>query len=144
MKPSEMDGIARMMSDLYELYEPAGLDRRRFLGQLGVAVLAVQCLPLNAFAQGHWPANGSGAADDLLIRSSPGAFSHAHDLLIPKAVIQAPPRAGVRLTSSKALYHRHVITLTENELLVVNHGGTIIQKASSHAFVIALARQQRT
>ncbi|MGH9884739.1 MAG: hypothetical protein ACREBE_04385 [bacterium] len=79
----------------------------------------------------------------MLIHSGPGAFSHEHDLLIPMAVIETPPREGIHLTSSKALLHRHSISLTQKELTTVRGGGTVVQKASSHVFVIALAKQSR-
>ena len=123
------------------VYETVSLDRRQFLNQLGIAVLTVQCLPANALDSGDWHQGTTGAPDGLLIHSGPGAFSHEHDLLIPMAVIKAPPRQGVQLTSSKALFHRHPISLTQEELTTVSQGGTVVQKASSHVFVIALAKQ---
>src|SRR5262245_23297813 len=117
-----------------------GVDRRRFLSQLGVVVLTIRCLSANALDSGDW---NDGAPDDLLIHSGPGAFSHEHDLLIPMAVIKTPPPEGIRLTSTKALLHRHSIALTQKELAAVSDGGTVVQKASSHVFVIALARPPR-
>ena len=125
----------------YDIDEAVSLDRRQFLNQLGIAVLTVQCLSANALDSGDWHQGITGALDDLLIHSGPGAFSHEHDLLIPMAVIKTPPREGVHLTSSKALLHRHPISLTEQELTTVGLGGTVVQKASSHVFVIALAKQ---
>ena len=125
----------------HEIYETVGLDRRRFLNQLGVAVLTVRCLSANALDSGDWHRGTAAAPDDLLIHSGPGAFSHEHDLLIPMAVIKTPPRQGVQLISSKALLHRHRIALTQKELTTVGQGGTVVQKASSHVFVIALAKQ---
>jgi hypothetical protein len=125
----------------HDINETVSLDRRRFLNQLGVAVLTVQCLSANALDSGDWHRGTTGAPDDLLIHSGPGAFSHAHDLLIPMAVIETPPRQGVQLTSSKALLHRHPISLTQKELTTVSQGGTVVQKASSHVFLIALAKQ---
>jgi hypothetical protein len=117
-------------------------DRRRFLGALGVAVLSVECLPAIVLASGD--ANQGGVADDpVVIHSGPGAFSHVHDLLIPYALLRTPPRAGVVLTSTKALLHRHAITLTQRELMTVGRGGTVIQRASSHTFVIALQPTRR-
>jgi hypothetical protein len=125
----------------HDVDETVSLDRRQFLGQLGIAVLTVKCLPANALDSGAWHQGTTGAPDDLLIHSSPGAFSHEHDLLIPMAVIKTPPRQGVQLTSSKALLHRHPISLTQKELTTVNQGGTVVQKASSHVFLIALAKR---
>jgi hypothetical protein len=125
---------------MHGAHEPVSLDRRQFLDQLGIAVLTVQCLSANAFHAGGWDHGTTGAPDDLLIRSTPGAFSHEHDLLIPMAVLEAPPRRGVQLTSSKALLHQHAISLTQKELTTVSQGGTVVQKASSHVFVIALAK----
>lgn len=117
--------------------EAVAVDRRRFIQGVGIAVLTVQCLPLTAQAAGP-------ASDDknLVIQSGPGAFGHVHDLLIPKAVLTAPPAQGVELTSTTAFLHQHHITLTQKELTVVNQGGTVTQKASSHLFVIAWARRR--
>jgi hypothetical protein len=106
-----------------------------------MAVLTVQCLPLMAHASERAPGDGKEAADNLMIQSSPGLREHVHSLLIPYAVLKAPPREGVELTSTRALLHRHSIGLTQKELTTVSHGGTVTQKASSHLFVIALARR---
>jgi len=65
-----------------------------------------------------------------------------HDLLIPFAILKAPPREGVALTTTEALLHRHTIGLTREQLITVNRGGTVTQKASSHLFVIALAKRE--
>jgi hypothetical protein len=127
----------------HDIYETVSVDRRQFLNRLGIAVLTVQCLSANGLDSEDWHRGTTGAPDDLLIHSSPGAFSHEHDLLIPMAVIKTPPRQGVQLTSSKALLHRHPISLTQKELTTVSQGGTVIQKASSHVFVIALAKQSQ-
>jgi hypothetical protein len=77
--------------------------------------------------------------DDLMIKSGPGAFHHVHYLRIPNAFLTAPPAHGAELTTTKALLHQHRIVLTQKELRDVNQGGTVIQRASSHVFVIALA-----
>ena len=131
-------------ADVHELThdtdEIISLDRRRFLNELGMAVLTVRCLYANALGAGVWRQGAAGSDDDLIIHSGPGAFSHQHDLLIPMAMIKTPPREGVRLTSSKALLHRHTISLTRQDLTTVGAGGTVVQKASSHIFVIALAK----
>lgn len=65
-----------------------------------------------------------------------------HDLLIPRALLSAPPVQGVALTTSKAFLRQHHVTLTQDELALVHRGGTVTQKASSHIFVIALAKGQ--
>src|SRR5205085_1204610 len=80
------------------------------------------------------------AGGNLIIQSGPGLFDHVHDLLIPYALLKAPPLKGVQLTSTQAMLHQHNITLTQKELTIVNQGGTVTQKASSHRFVIALAQ----
>jgi hypothetical protein len=35
----------------------------------------------------------------------------------------------------------HKMVLTQKQLIIVNQGGTVTQKASSHPFVIALAKR---
>jgi hypothetical protein len=116
------------------------MDRREFVRGVGMAVLTVQCLPLTAHASADPPTEGKDTADDLIIHSGPGLFRHVHDLRIPYAVLNAPPPQGIKLTTTEALYHQHTIALTQSELAIVRQGGTVTQKASSHRFVIALAR----
>jgi hypothetical protein len=119
------------------------MDRREFVIGVGMAVLTVQCLPLMAHASVHPPTDGEEEADDLIIHSGPGLFRHVHDLRIPYAVLNAPPPQGIKLTTTESLYHQHSIALTQNELAAVRQGGTVTQKASSHLFVIELAKQQQ-
>jgi hypothetical protein len=122
--------------------EAIAFDRRRFIRGVGFAVLTVQCLPLIAHASGHPPGDDNETADNLIIHSSSGFVPHAHDLLIPYAVLNAPPLQGVELKTTQALFHAHNVGLTQKELIIVNQGGTVTQKASSHLFVIALAKRQ--
>ena len=119
------------------------MDRREFVRGVGMAVLTVQCLPLMAHASANPPTDGRERADDLIIQSGPGLFRHVHDLRIPYAVLNAPPPQGIKLTTTESLYHQHNIALTQNELAIVKQGGTVTQKASSHLFLIALAKQQQ-
>jgi hypothetical protein len=119
--------------------EAIAVDRRQFVKGVGVAVLAVQCLPLIAHASGDSPSDGKDTAGDLMIRSGPGLLSHVHDLLIPLAILKTPPLQGVEIETTQALLHRHSIALTREQLVLVDQGGTVTQKASSHIFVIALA-----
>jgi hypothetical protein len=106
-------------------------------------VLTVQILPLIACASGMSPTDGREAVDDLIIHSGPGAFGHVHDLLIPYALLKAPPAQGITLKSTEALFHTHTVALSKEQLASVNRGGTVTQKASSHLFVIALANRSR-
>jgi hypothetical protein len=121
--------------------ETIATDRRKFVTSLGMAVLTVRILPLIANDGTPSPSDGK-TAEDLVIHSGAGAFGHVHDLVIPYALLTAPPREGVRLTSSKALLHTHEITLTREELVIVNTGKTITKKSSSHVFVIALSQSE--
>jgi hypothetical protein len=116
------------------------LDRREFIKTAGFAVLAVHCLPARAVASGNPLRDANHVTDDLIIESGPGAFHHVHYLRIPNAFLTAPPPHGAELTTTKAFLHQHRIVLTQNELRSVNQGGTVIQRASSHVFVIALAK----
>ena len=118
----------------------ASVDRREFLRVAGFAVLAIQCLPATAFASGIPVRDATKIRDDLIIESGPGAFHHVHYLRIPNALLTAPPAEGTALTTTKAFFHQHRIVLTQEELRSVNQGGTVIQRASSHVFVIALAK----
>jgi hypothetical protein len=116
------------------------LDRRQFIKVAGFTVLAVQCLPVNAYASGIPMRDANATPGDLIIKSGPGAFHHMHYIRIPNALLTAPPAHGAELTSTKAFLHQHRIVLTQEELRSVNHGGTVTQQASSHVFVIALAQ----
>jgi hypothetical protein len=122
--------------------EAIALDRRKFIKGVGFAVLTAQCLSLIACASGNSPSDGNQAADNLIIHSSAGTFSHAHDLLIPYAVLNAPPLQGIELKTTKAMFHMHQVALTQEQLIIMNQGGTVNQKAGSHVFVIALAKRQ--
>ena len=119
---------------------PVKCDRRTFLQGLGLAVLAVQSLALIGCESGDPPIDDKKAVDNLIMQSSPGAFDHVHDLLIPYALLRTPPSEGVKLISTKSFFHRHEISLTREELTAVNQGGSVTRKASSHLFVIALAK----
>jgi hypothetical protein len=116
-----------------------GMDRRKFIEGVGVAVLTVQLLPLIAHPSEHSPSDGNEAADNLVIHSGPGFISHVHDLLIPYAVLNAPPHQGVTLETTKTLFHTHDVVLTQEQLSIVNQGGTVTAKGGSHLFVIELA-----
>ena len=115
-------------------------DRRRFLTGVGIAVLTVQSFPLMAHASGNSSIDQE-TADNLIIHSGPGLISHVHDLLIPYAVFKAPPLQGIELKTTEALFHRHTVALTREQLVVVGRGGIVTKKASSHVFAIALAKR---
>jgi hypothetical protein len=135
-KPREIVSVRYLVDDVDEA---VALDRRAFMKGVGFAVLTVQCLPLIAHAAVKSPIDRTEADDNLIIHSSSGFVPHVHDLLIPYAVLKAPPLHGVELTTTQALFHAHKMMLTQKELITVNQGGTVTQKASSHQFVIALA-----
>lgn len=139
MKQSEIVNVHYMIDGGEEAI---ATERRKFMTAVGIAVLTVHCLPVIALASDNPPTGSKNAADNLIIQSGPGMFSHVHDLLIPYAVLKAPPLEGVKLTTTEAVFHRHDIALTREQLIIVNHGGTVTQKASSHLFVIALAKGQ--
>ena len=122
--------------------EAISLDRRNIIKGLGFAVLTVQCLPLMVQASANPPLNGTETADGLIIQSSTGFVPHVHDVVIPYAVLKAPPLQGVAFTTTQALLHRHTLVLTQEQLKTVHQGGTITQKGGSHLFVIAMAKGQ--
>ena len=138
-KPREIVNVHHRVDDFDEAI---AVDRRQFVKGVGVAVLSVQCLPLIAQASCNSPSDSKDTADNLVIRSGPGLMSHVHDLLIPYAMLKTPPLQGVELETTQALLHRHTIALTREQLILVNEGGTVTQKASSHILVIALANGQ--
>jgi hypothetical protein len=135
-KPSEIVNVQHMVDCVDEAI---ALDRRKFIKGVGFAVLTAQCLCLIACASGNSP---SDSADNLIIHSSSGTLSHVHDLLIPYAVLSAPPLQGVELKTTQAMFHMHGVVLTQEQLTFVSQGGTVTQKAGSHLFVIALAKGQ--
>ena len=137
------DQLVNVHHSIENVNEALASDRRKFIQGLGIAVLTVQCLPLIAHAAGN-RRDTKEAGDNLIIQSSPGLFDHVHDLLIPYALLKAPPLEGVQLTSTQAMLHRHDIALSQKELTIVNQGGTVTQKASSHRFVIALAKEKES
>ena len=59
------------------------------------------------------------------------------------AVQVLPPR-GVKLESTRALFHTHEVELTQEQLVTVNQGGAVTKIGGSHLFVIALAEHPLT
>lgn len=118
------------------------LDRRKFVKNVSAAALAVYVLPRNAQGATDLPSKGEELADNLIVRSTPGLLSHVHDLLIPYVFLRAPPRQGVKITTTKALFHTHEMALSQRQLMAVAQGGTVTARSSSHLFVIALANGQ--
>lgn len=114
-----------------------GMDRRRFINGVGVAILTAQVLPWIAHASAS-PSDGNTAAENLIIHSGPGFVPHTHDLLVPYALLKAPPREGVKLESTMSLFHTHDVVLSHEQLIAVNHGETVTAIGGSHTFVIAL------
>jgi hypothetical protein len=121
--------------------EAIALDRRTFVKGVGFAVLTVQCLSFIACASGNSQSHDSEAADNLIIHSSGGFPPHVHDLLIPYAVLNAPPPQGVEFKTTQAMLHTHKVAVTQKELITVNQEGTVTAKGGSHLFVIALAKR---
>ena len=121
--------------------EAISSDRRKIIKDLGFAVLTVQCLPLMVQASASPSPGNNETNDSLIIHSSTGFVPHVHDLVIPYAVLKAPPREGVAFRTTQALLHRHSLVLTQEQLNMVNQGGTITQKGGSHLFVIAWANR---
>jgi hypothetical protein len=136
-KPSEIVNVQHLVDGVDQAI---ALDRRKFIKGVGFAVLTAQCLSLIACASGNSPSDSGQAANNLIIHSSSGTLSHVHDLLIPYSVLSAPPRQGVELKTTQAMFHMHRVALTQEQLTFVSQGGTVTQKAGSHLFVIALAK----
>jgi hypothetical protein len=63
-----------------------------------------------------------------------------HDLLIPYSLLKAPSLLGVTLKTTEALYHTYHVVLTKEQLMIVNRGGLVTKKATSHLLVITLAK----
>src|SRR3954466_9266812 len=126
---TEPDRLVSIRRSIEDVNPTIASDRREFFQGLGMALLTVQCLPFTAHAAGNH-AGGDEPGGNLIIQSGPGLFDHMHDLLIPYAILKAPPLKGVQLTSTEAMLHRHNIALTQKELSIVNQGGTVTQKAS--------------
>jgi hypothetical protein len=137
-KPSEKVPVHFTINDQSEAI---ALDRRTFVKGVGFAVLTVQCLSLIACASGNSQSHDREAADNLIIHSSGGFPPHVHDLLIPYAVLKAPPQQGVELKTTQAMLHAHKVVLTQQDLITVNQGGRVTAKGGSHLFMIALTKR---
>jgi hypothetical protein len=114
-------------------------DRRRLIKAAGIVGLTVTCLPLVLKISDVFSSAENKASESLDIRSSSGFVPHTHDLLIPFSILRAPPTQGVKLISTRALFHTHDIALTYVQLRIIENHGTVIAKGSSHLFEIALA-----
>ena len=108
-KPSEIVNVQHLVDGVDQAI---ALDRRKFIKGVGFAVLTAQCLSLIACASGNSPSDSDKAANNLIIHSSSGTLSHVHDLLIPYAVLSAPPLQGVELKTTQAMFHMHGVVLT--------------------------------
>jgi hypothetical protein len=114
-----------------------GWDRRKLITGVGVAFLAVRYLP-SCSRTVESASEKNRSAENLLIHSSRGFVGHSHDLLIPYAVLNAPPLEGIRLESTPGLFHTHSVALTREQLVNVRREGTVTVVASSHTFLISL------
>lgn len=83
----------------------ASCDRRDFIKGAGYVVLAVQCLPIGAFASDV--SLQETTSGDLLIKSGLGALRHVHYLRVPSSLLATPPERGATLLTTKALMHQH-------------------------------------
>src|SRR5262249_45858656 len=92
-------------------------------------------LPLIAHASGIPLSDADATAENLMIHLGPGFLSHVHDLTIPYALLQSPPVEGVELTTTQAMLHRHIVKLTQDQLVTVNRGGTVTEKPAAPACV---------
>ena len=121
--------------------EAIAMDRRSFVKGVGLTVLTVQCLSLISCSSGKSQSYDNPGADNLIIHSTGGFPPHVHDLLIPNALLSAPPLQGIELKSTQAMLHAHKVMLTQQELITVKQGGTVTAKAGSHFFVITTAKR---
>ena len=114
-------------------------NRRGFIKDAGLVLLAVQWLPSLAQASEGAPGGSNGAAENLIIRSGQGFVPHTHDLWIPHPILKTPPSQGATFTSTVARNHTHEVVLSHDQLAAVNHGETVSVKGGSHTFVVAMA-----
>lgn len=112
---------------------PAETHRRSLIAGAGLALLSLQLPAPPARAAAPSPAGA------LIIRSGQGFVPHTHDLWIPRAVLRAPPREGVTLTSTLGRGHTHEVALSHDDLVAVNQGATVSVKGGSHTFAVAIA-----
>jgi hypothetical protein len=127
------------------------LSRRQFLTNSGFALLAVQVatlLPREVRADVNDPKSLEARAaqgQTIHITSGKSAFfpaaDHLHTIDIPVEAILRPPREGLRISTSSAYFHHHVVKLTQLQLAAIAAGKTVTVEDTvhDHHYTIALA-----
>ena len=90
------------------------MNRRNFIKTLGLTALSLRVLSISEVAS---------ATDDLVVISGPGKFvNHVHTLVIQGSLLDNPPAEGVRLKTTTTLLHKHVIFISQEQLIQIRSG----------------------
>jgi hypothetical protein len=76
---------------------------------------------------------------DGVLTTSTVTEGHTHTLCVPTGDLTNPPSAGQTYTTSMNAAHTHTVTLTQQQLQMINTGGTVTVTSSSpasHDFMI--------
>jgi hypothetical protein len=120
------------------------LERREFLKKLGMVALSIQVISLSPFSLAQAQEEQQPTENDLVIRSGPSRFAplpgHFHNLIIPLTLFQSPPLEGVKLVTTRAYGHRHVVKLSQEQLAAVAQGSRleVTDTVTDHKYVIML------
>ena len=114
--------------------------RRNFLKTASGAIVTLQIAPfILKAAHADEPCES-----ELKVLSGPSAYAplpgHFHYLNIPTEVFRNPPQEGIKLYTTLAYLHCHLVVLSQEQLIIISQGQNIIVEDSvkDHHYSIQL------
>lgn len=132
-------------------FENAQLNRRSFLQAATVGVALVALPSLSRAQQALVDTEDvllSETADVIRVKSTESRLTpwthHFHYLEVPREAVANPPEEGLRLSTSRTLFHHHKVPLTQEHLFQIANGETVTVEDTvhDHFYVISLAAEQ--
>jgi len=120
------------------IIESRHISRREFVKELAVATLVIQIAPLAQACDSLDEEDRAVTGNALIATSTEGLFGHFHRLSILRELLESPPAQGIAIDTTRALFHRHSVRLSAEDLLAIASGKTVTRRISSHRLVICL------
>jgi hypothetical protein len=114
------------------------ISRREFVKELAVVTLVIQIAPLAQACDPLDEEDPAVSGNALIATSTEGLFGHFHRLSILRELLESPPAQGIAIDTTRALFHRHSVRLSAEDLLAIADGKTVTRRISSHRLVICL------
>lgn len=120
------------------IINPKHIDRRAFAKELAAASSVIVIAPLTQACDSLDEERSAVSGRALVVATTEGLFGHVHQLRIDRALLENPPAQGVALETTRALFHRHAVRLSAEDLSAIGSGKTVTRQISSHRLVICL------